>query len=451
MQTLSAYLLESPRLSQQDAIAAAAEIDAALNEWMIEKGAVTPSFESGTFVSKTKGSPAGTFQRRSASSSLGSFKELTLQEPTLSGQQFITTIALLTLDDRVIVYATLAVKNVTVVVAPVFIDPRCPSAVKRLLDLRADWQVGTFAVPRPIAERLSGPDGGKLLVSRIQDRGRTLPIVVVSEVEGEPIWEGLEAFLASDLAGLAGVVRIDEDASWELTDELGKLHSCYCGAVRLYWPLGRAPDASHVPRSSVWTASHMLSQDCDGRGMHRFRSLLRRSVMGVASLTIDPPAAIREIQNQAARAKLVDLEKRANSNSEELELARLFIQENEELKASLEDAKREIARQASKAEAAEYALSRAKANGGLDDTEVEDLSESIAPASGETRYYKKTRNAPNHDVLVRIKDCGHNAWQGANKADKAKKGVERLEGTSAWSNFYHCSKCTGGGVWKVVW
>src|SRR5690606_29482608 len=130
----------------------------------------------------------------------------------------------------------------------------------------------------------------------------------------------------------------------------------------------------------------LLSQDSDGKGMQRFRSLLRRNVMGVASLTVEPPAVIREIQNQAARSRLLELEQRANSNSDEIELARLFIQENEELKASLDEANREIARQASKAEAAEYALSRLKEDSGADEAEAEDLSEKITPTEGETRY-----------------------------------------------------------------
>lgn len=451
MQTLSAYLLEATTLSQEEVAESVARIGEALNEWLIEKGASDPAVASGSFVSKTKGSPVGTFQRRSAKSLAGAFEELTLQEPTSSGQKFTTTIALVALIDRVVVYTTLMVQNVTVLVAPVFTDPRCPSIVKRLLDLRSDWQLGGVAVPRSVPEQISGTEGGKALTSTIQDPARTLPIVVVSEVEQEPVWDDLEVLLAADLAGLARVVRIDEDASWELTDELGKLSSCYLGAVRLYWPRGKELDSSNVPRSSVWTASYMLSQDTDGKGMQRIRSRLRRSVMGVAALTVEPPSAIREIQNQAARAKFMELEQRANSNTEEIELARLFIQENEELKESLDEAKREIARQASKAEAAEYALSRVNASEGLDESEAEDLSDSSNPASGEIRYYKKIRNTPTRDVLVRIKDCGHNSWQGASGADKAKKGVEKLEGTSAWANFYHCAKCTGGGVWKVLW
>ncbi|MDD1508022.1 hypothetical protein [Pseudomonas sp. CNPSo 3701] len=451
MQILSAYLLESTGLSKEEVFNSAASIEKALDEWLIEKGAPNPAASSGNFISKTRGSPAGQFQRRDATSEAGTFRELTLLEPTTSGQQFITTIAFLNLTDKVVVYATLAVQNIATIVAPVFTDPRCPFIVKKLLGLRPDWHIGNFPIPNSTPQILYGAEGGHQLKSMIQDSSRTLPIAVVSEVEQEPIWEDLENLLATDLAGLAGVVRIDEEASWVLTDELGKSNSCYLGAIRLYWPREKDLDESLSPKSSVWTASQVLSQDTDGKGMQRFRALLRRSVMGVASLTVEPPSIIREIQNQAARTRLLELEQRANANSEEIELARLFIQENEELKASLDEANREIARQASKAEAAEYALNRLKENSGADGSETEDLSERTTPTEGETRYYKKTRNTPSHDVLVRIKDCGHNSWQGANNADKAKKGVERLEGASAWNNFYHCSKCTGGGVWKVIW
>lgn len=451
MQTLSAYLLEATSLSQEEATKSSAQVDESLKQWLVKKGALDPTANSGTFVSKTRGSSAGTFQRRSARCPIGALDEITLQEPTSSGQTFVTTIALITLSDRVLVYATLTVQNVTVVVAPVFADPRCPAIVKQLLDLRQDWKLGGVPLPRPIAQRISGLDQGSLLTSEIQDPARTLPIVVVSEVENEPVWDDLEGFLAADLAGLAHVVRIDEEASWALTDEIGKLNSCYLGAVRLYWPLGKGFDDSVAPRSSVWTASHMLSQDSDGKGMQRIRSLLRRSVMNVASLTIEPPPAIREIQNQAARAKLAELEQRANSNSEEIELARLFIQENEDLKEALDKANREIVRQASKADAAEYALNCVRKGERLDESQGEDLSDSSSPSEGEIRYYKKTRNSPTHDVLVRVRDCGHNNWQGANSADKAKKGVEKLESTSSWKNFYHCAKCTNGGLWKVAW
>jgi len=74
------------------------------------------------------------------------------------------------------------------------------------------------------------------------------------------------------------------------------------------------------------------------------------------------------------------------------------------------------------------------------------------PAPGETRYYKKTHSAPKHDILVQVTDCEHNAWQGANQAEKARKGLTRLLGPhNDWKNLHHCGSCTGGGMWRVQW
>ena len=87
----------------------------------------------------------------------------------------------------------------------------------------------------------------------------------------------------------------------------------------------------------------------------------------------------------------------------------------------------------------------------IDADSEEDGQASEAPVAGEVRFYKKTHSKPSYDVLVKISDCGHNSWQSANKADKAKKGIERLEGSSDWKSLYHCGSCQGGGVWKVVW
>src|SRR5690606_36121146 len=73
------------------------------------------------------------------------------------------------------------------------------------------------------------------------------------------------------------------------------------------------------------------------------------------------------------------------------------------------------------------------------------------PKPGEVRFYKKTHSKSNYDVLVPIPDCGHTSWQNAAKADKAKKGIIRLQGSDDWSQVQHCGSCTGGGVWRVKW
>jgi hypothetical protein len=171
--------------------------------------------------------------------------------------------------------------------------------------------------------------------------------------------------------------------------------------------------------------------------------------MSVAALSVDAPPQIRQIKSEHSRARLAQLEAKADANSEELELARLFIEENEKLKDALEAAKTEIAKQSARADAAEYAIEVLKSGEGKDSDEMEDASEK--PQADEVRYYKKTHSKSSYDVLVRISECGHSSWQSANKADKAKKGIERLEGSSDWKSLYHCGSCQGGGVWKVVW
>lgn len=74
------------------------------------------------------------------------------------------------------------------------------------------------------------------------------------------------------------------------------------------------------------------------------------------------------------------------------------------------------------------------------------------PEPGEIRFYKKIHSTPAYDVMRRVADCGCNAWQGAQSADKARKGISRLEnGRTNWKNMQHCGSCTGGGVWRVKW
>lgn len=74
------------------------------------------------------------------------------------------------------------------------------------------------------------------------------------------------------------------------------------------------------------------------------------------------------------------------------------------------------------------------------------------PTAGDVRFYKKTHSAPTHDIMVRVPDCGCNNWETSSAADKARKGIARLEGDRVdWKTMHHCASCTGGGMWKVRW
>lgn len=448
MLTLAAYRVETPSLEEEERHKCWSSLLDTANRWLSQKGVTDTATEAGQFVSETSGAQ-GDFTRLSTSNSAGALFEISLTEPTNDGNTFITSVAITNADGVVSVFLTLSAAISGKSIAPIAVYPRCPVLMREILTLRDDWLFGGSEVPGPRPISIGGEKSASKLVGYLMNEGRTLPVTVVSELDGEPIWNDLPEKLAIDLAGLSPVIRIDGEASWALNKLVGKPRSCYLGATRIYWPLGRATTNPSELRSKVWTAERLLSHDSDGKGLSRFTTALRRQVMSVAALAVDVPPSVRKIKSEQSKARLVELQQQANANTQELELAKLFIEENEFLKDQLEKAKAEAARQASRAEVAEYAIEVLKS--GESDEEPSEESDDATPQAGEVRYYKKTHSKPSYDVLVRIADCGHNSWQSANKADKAKKGIERLENSSDWQNVFHCGSCQGGGVWKVLW
>ena len=450
MQTLSTYLLESEALDEQLLLSRFEAVCEAINSWLTDKGATDPTQGSGQFRSLTADGE-GRFKRERVSTSSGLLEQIRLVERTRSGQTFATRLATTAFNGKLSVYCSLAVENVSSVVAPVPNDPRCPAIVRTLLGHSPDWRLNGTPLGTSVHQVLYGDLNGQRLADEIRQVGRAIPIVVVSEVDGETLWPLLAENLAYDLAGLAHVVRIDDEATWTLTDELGKLHSCYRGAVRLYWPARNGADGEPYFNSTVWTASALLSNDSDGKGLNRFRATLRRLVMSTSSLSITPPRSIREIQDAVIQKQLEVLKSRLAAGSEELEIARLYITENQDLKTQIEQLEAELARTAARAETAEHALSQLKAPDLTDDEQTSTTEERGEPNSGDIRFYKKIHSKGAYDVLVEVGDCGHTSWQSSNKADKARKGLERLTGRNDWNSLHHCGSCTGGGMWKVRW
>lgn len=396
MQTLSAYLLETDGLAVAELELRAKQITAHIAEWLHAKGAVAvdPTLATGVFQSRTADGD-GRFAREQFRSDRGRLEQVKLEEFSRGGQTFATRITVGVWDNKLFIHSMLTVSNTVSVLAPVATDPRCPSIIRTLIDAFSDWKLsgGPAAPPRP--RLLLGASGGNELVAELQSATRALPVIVVSQNEGETLWPRLAENLAYDLAGLAHVVAIDDEATWALTDALGKMQSCYRGAVRLYWPSLRQKIGEKLLNSTVWTSSTLLSNDRDGKGMDRFRTTLRRLVMSIAAMTITPPIAIREIQAAAARKRLEDIEARSTSNTEELEIARLYLSDNEELKIQLEHATEEIARLSGRAEAAEFALGQVKVRAEEEEPPEAAPEAEAPPTAGETRFYKR-RTANKH-------------------------------------------------------
>ncbi len=451
MQTLSSYLLETPSLGEDELARRLAAIQQSITEWLRSKGATDPTGDSGQFESLTDDG-GGSYSRARHVVPIGTLERARLEELTRAGQIFTTQVTATASAGRLRVHCTLSVANAASIVAPLPVDPRCPDIIRTLLDQSQDWQLSGTPLWEPKPRYLAGQPGGVELADEIRDATRTVPVVVVSEIEGEELWPNLAEGVAFDLAGLAHVVRIDDEATWALSDEVGKLHSCYRGAVRLYWPPRTRSDGADHFNSTVWTASVLLSNDRDGKGLVRLRSTLRRTLMSTAALAITAPAAVREIQDAVARGRIEELERRAAPDSEELAIARLYITENQDLKAKVGQLELDVARAAARADAAEHSLGQLKAPGLSSEGESDEVViDSHEPTAGQVRYYKKTHSKGAYDVLVEVDSCGHTTWQSSAKADKAKKGLERLTGRTDWKSLHHCGTCTGGGMWKVRW
>lgn len=450
MQTLSAYLLESSALDAPQLDARFGQITEALAEWLKKKGATDPFASSGDFRSLTKDG-SGSFVRVKQVHTLGKIESVKLEEFTRAGQIFTTQVTATASHDRLRVHCTLNVANAATVVAPLPVDPRCPAIIRGLLSFSTDWYLNGWPISCGFATVQTGEAGGLAVAQKIRDIKRSLPIVVVSEIEGEQIWPDMAKELAYDLAGLADVVVIDEDATWALSDKIGKTHSCYRGAVRLYWPPRKRDDGSINFGSTVWTASDLASNDRDGKGLNRLRASLRKTLMSTAALSISYPAAAREIEALVASNHIAELERRSAPDSEELAIARLYLSENEQLKKRIDQLELELAKVAARAEAATHSLSLRKTTSVDVDELEQDQAVSNEPVSGETRYYKKIHSKGAYDVLVEVKGCDHTAWQNSAPADKARKGLERLAGRNDWKSLLHCGTCTNGGMWKVRW
>lgn len=443
MRHLSAYLMEVPDLDDEAGKKLYNEIDQEVDKWLSRKGVADTSSASCSFVSKTKGME-GQVRQGFFSNEQGALREVVLEEPTLDGHLFQTTLRVVRTSLRVVVYLALGARNSHSVIRPGFVVPRCPEIIHKIRELRDDWRLGDTKIGSGGVVSLTEEEDGIALAESIGSSRRSIPIVAVSSFDGEEHWPGLSKNLARDLDGLAIVYHLSEAASWGLTEEMGQKWTCHSGAVRLYWPLTRGQGSPQL-QGRIWTPDRLDYFEEEGNGLDRLRTDLRSLVMSAAALGVEPPFEVQEIKTFRARMRMRSLEEKGQEAEEELKLAMEFYKDNEELRAEIEALHQVIAQMKGGYEAS------------TSEEEVEDSDEAEGPeqvgppAPGEVRFYKKKHAAPRHDIFVRIADCEHNNWEAAHSADKAWKGLKRLEGRDDWKTATHCASCTGGGVWKVQW
>jgi len=182
-----------------------------------------------------------------------------LDEETDEGRRFSTAISITSAVEKVSVYVTLETGWTTTQILPVAVDPRCPKIVRNLLGLAGHWYHGSSTI-RPM-RGVTGFDDGEALAAEIQHADRAVPLVVVSTYDGDVVLPELPTKLGYDLAGVANVVVLDQDASWALTDVLGVAFCCHSGGVRLFWPQFSLGHDRY--RHPLWTPERLLSADSD--------------------------------------------------------------------------------------------------------------------------------------------------------------------------------------------
>lgn len=457
MQKVAAYLLErrDALTSDAESEAEAERIRGAVLAWLGTKGA-EPTIEQGDFV-PVRGH-AGRFLIERASDAGRSWWMLTLTETSPEGVAFRTAVSV-TAAGPVSVYLTLEAGLDHSRVGSHAVDARCPQLVRDLLRLGGRWFHGKSQLMD--LQQVRGYHAGVALAEEIAFAERTVPVVVVSEDKGGLLAaQDLDRRIAFDLAGLANTCRVDGDASWALSDALGVRLTCYGGSVRLYWPgwSRRAATGAHP----FWTSAQLAGPM---QGPKSPRELLRRTlrsrVFSSAAFGVVRPKAVDAIREASQRATFEEKLRQAVSKADLSAIAEDYAKANDKLvaeKRAFEEKIKDLETQVANLEtrlrhAEQVGAAQGAATPPADELApaAEEAEEDRTPKRGEIRFYKKMHDAGPHDVMREVADCGHNNWQGAFKADKAKKGIERRAGSSAWQSVQHCAKCTGGGMWKVRW
>lgn len=443
MHTLATYSLSRDLLNHQSATEFLGQVRSEINAWLKTKNAHLKDNGDGEFRSKNPDG-AGTLTHTSQASISGSYEKITLEELSGDSEIFSTRIYTAISNLTVSFYCDLQVEGLEAGIARPKVAPRCPSIVRRVSQLSPEWTVNGAKLPGPLSD-LQTEAEGVVLAQEIASADRRTPIVLVAKTEaGAEVWPQTASDLAYELFGLARVVLVSDEATYGLSEQdiCSNSIECYDGAIRLYWPR-----TGRIVPSQLWTQHQLLARDRDGRGKNRIKRDIKELVMSAATVSNPRPALISKIDTEATAARISSLEASSGQAGALAEKVKSLERTNEELANRLAESERRILELSTKLKyQATYQAPPVE-----EETDGANDDSFSSPQSGEVRFYKKIADKGSHDLMRPYKDCGHNSWQNSAGADKARKGLEKLEGRCDWKNVWHCGSCTGGGVWKVRW
>ena len=127
---------------------------------------------------------------------------------------------------------------------------------------------------------------------------------------------------------------MSREASWELTEKLGKEWSCYNGAVRLFWPfrVNRDDFRAHP----LWTYDYLMRRaDNEIVARDRFRHELTERLIEASTFVADDPA-FTQFENEKVRRVNDANRATANESGDFKALADLYAAENDDLRVALD-------------------------------------------------------------------------------------------------------------------
>lgn len=184
-------------------------------------------------------------------------------------------------------------------ITPIRIALRAPKFIRTTVDSLQIWTVGVGGERVFSSYVTAREDNLDDLQALVEFEHRRLPIVLISEYDGRTLAGNLHGLLASDLCGLAHVVRLETSGALELTKRWGAEWSCYNGAVRLMWPMrGSRGDPRAHP---LWTRDRIMARaEDEAVARDRLRNDIGRRVLE-ASTYVPDDSAFADFAKLAAR------------------------------------------------------------------------------------------------------------------------------------------------------
>lgn len=186
-----------------------------------------------------------------------------------------------------------AVTGLSFRVAPAAIKLGSPRVVRDVARLRSTSLGGH---PYHVTPEVVSAETVDVLAAELSDPARPYAVVVVSCRARDDVALLDAVLLADRVAGVAKVYELaDKWAAFRLTETVGKLLSCFDGAVRVYWPgFSLQSDPFQHPLWTPW-------QLADDSGVERVINQISRSLFDAASFRHVEPTEVLALRHAAER------------------------------------------------------------------------------------------------------------------------------------------------------